>query len=123
MEIDGGEQLGRRRQSTAAIGGRAAEGVAVVQRREGVGEERAVGGGEGGDEAADTWVGGGGPLVVADVTPEVVLGGESAELEGRGGSGGEGWAVESGQDVGLKNVGVDGGDRRATTTAVIDGGQ
>lgn len=69
-------------------------------------------GGEGRDEAADAWVGGGGPGAVADLLPEGFLGGEGVELGRPTGGGGECWAVQSGEDVGLEDVRVDGGDRR-----------
>lgn len=92
----------------------------MVDGEEGVRVEGAVAGGEGGYEAADTWVGGGGPRAVADLAPEGFLGGEGVEVGRSAGCGGECWAVESGQDVGLENVWMDGGDCRAI--AVIGGG-
>ncbi|KAI8021709.1 Protein FORGETTER 1 [Camellia lanceoleosa] len=58
-----------------------------------------MGGGEGGDEAVDEVLGGGGPGVVADVPPELLVGGDSVEVGRRTGCGGDCWAVESGEDV------------------------
>lgn len=85
-------------------------GAAVVEGGEGVIVEGAMGGGEGGDEAVDAVLGGGGPGVVADVPPELLVGGDSVEVGRRTGCGGDCWAVESGEDVGLNYIGMDGGD-------------
>lgn len=72
----------------------------MAEEREGVGEEGAVGGGEGGDDVAKPRVGGGGPRGAADVSPEFVVGGdESVEEGGCAAYGGEGWAVEAGEYV------------------------
>ncbi|KAA8544296.1 hypothetical protein F0562_022308 [Nyssa sinensis] len=94
--------------------------VVVIKGGKGVGEERPVAGGKGGDELVDLWVVGGGPGVVADVSPEFFFRGERVKVGRCAAGGGESWAVESGQDVCLKYVGMDGGDRRVS--ALIDGG-
>lgn len=80
------------------------------EERERVGEEREGAVGEGGDDLAETWRGGGGPRGVADVGPEALLGGERVELGGGAGGGGESGAVEAAEDVSLNYVRMDGGD-------------
>lgn len=102
--IDGGDEFLRRRCSVMGQRG------GVVEGGEGVGEDGAVGGGEGGDEGGGDRVVEGGPRGGADVMPEVVFGAEAAEVGCGGGGGGEGCAVESGEDVGLDDVRMDGGD-------------
>lgn len=74
---------------------------------------------EGGNEVLDTRVVYGGPRGGADVSPEFVSGGERAQLGRCTAGGGESRAVEAGEDVGLDDVGMDGGDRGGT--AVING--
>lgn len=83
--------------------------VGIVERREGVGEDGAVAGGEGGDDVRGERVGERRPRGGGDFMPEVVLGGESAEKRVGGGGGGEGGTVEAIEDVGLNDVGVYGG--------------
>lgn len=87
----------------------------MIESGERVGEEGAVAGGEGGDDAADIFVGDRRPRGGANLAPEIVLCGEGVELGGSAGGGGESGAVEAGEDVGLDNVLRDGGD------VIIDG--
>ncbi|KAK9921366.1 hypothetical protein M0R45_029877 [Rubus argutus] len=88
-----------------------AVGVVVAARsgKESEKKEKAPSG-EGGDDLAETWRGGGGPRGVADVGPEALLGGERAELGGGAGGGGKSGAVEAAEDVSLNYVRMDGGD-------------
>lgn len=76
----------------------------MVEQRVGVGEERAVAGGERGDDPADERVPSGRPCGGAYVHPEGVLGGEGVELGGGAADGRQGGAVQAGQDVGLDDV-------------------
>lgn len=75
VNIDGGDEFGRRRRRIGIGGG----GGAAVEDRIRRGEEgaRAVGEG-GGDEVEQTWSIGGGPGGGADGGPEFRLGGEGA---------------------------------------------
>lgn len=107
MDIDGEDQLGRGRWRVGVLGGWVGAGD---EEGEGVGEEGAGTVGEGGDEVTDTWVVSGRPSGEADVFPEAFLGGERVQLRGDAAGGGERWAVEAGEDVCLKNVGMDGVD-------------
>lgn len=81
----------------------------MVDGGKGVGEDRAVGGGEGSDEGSGTGLVERGPGGGADVPPEVLIGAEPAQVEGGGGCGGESGSVEAIKDVGLNDVGVEGG--------------
>ena len=56
---------------------------------------------------ADTWVVDGRPRGGADFPPELFFGGESVQVGRGAGGGGEGGAVEPGEDVGLDDVLVD----------------
>ena len=107
--VHGGDELRRRRCRWLCWDG---IGRGVVEGGEGVGEDGAVGGGEGGDGGRGEGIVERRPRGGADVTPEVVFGAEAAEVRGGGSGGSEGGAVEAIKDVGLKDVGVDGGDVR-----------
>lgn len=63
-----------------------------------------------GNYVVDTGIGDGRPRGGADVPPECLFGGEGVQLGGCTCGGGEGGAVEAGEDVGHDYVRVDGGD-------------
>ncbi|KAK3004208.1 hypothetical protein RJ639_018515 [Escallonia herrerae] len=91
------------------------------REREAVGEEGARAGARiCGDKAAEARRAGGGPGGVADGRPEVVLVGEGVEGRGGAAGGGEGWSVQAGEDVGLYDVRVHGGESGGA--AFFDGG-
>lgn len=81
-----------------------------------------MGGGEGGYGGADRGLGGGGPGGVANVSPQKIFGAEREELGGGAAGGGESGAVEAIQDMGLDDVGMDGGDGGGAAVIVIGGG-
>lgn len=76
-----------------------------------VGEKGTITRAEGGDELCDTWVGDRRPRGGTNVKPEVVIVGDRVELRGNTASGGESLTVETGQDMGSDDIGMDDGDR------------
>lgn len=95
-------------------------GRVVAESRGGVGVERAVAGGEGGDGGGDAGVGGGWPCGVANVLPERIVVAQREKLNGNAASDGQSAAVEPVDDMRSDNFRMDGGDTRVSV--LIGGG-
>ncbi|GLT48688.1 hypothetical protein SLA2020_222960 [Shorea laevis] len=80
----------------------------MIQELKRVGEERAVSGGKGGDDVADTWVVDGRPYGRADFPPDVFFCREVVQLGGHASNSDQSGTVESGENMGLDNVGMNG---------------
>lgn len=72
------------------------------------------------DEPENTWVFNRRPRGDTNFPPQGLLGGERVEVGGGGAEGGEGEAVEAGEDVSFDDVSRDGGDHGGA--ACIGGG-
>lgn len=81
-----------------------------IEKWKSVGEKGTVAKGESRDELSDIWVGYRRPSGGANITPEVIVSGERLELRGNTTGRGETLTVETGEDVGPNDVGMDGVD-------------